>query len=159
MEFQNYYLMRETMDEDIVIGDIRIPRAEISFRFDASSGPGGQNVNKVATKATLRWNVLHSQAWTGNEDVQNRFLDIFENRINKQGELVIQSQSQRSQRQNMYQCIVKLGEMIVKASVFPVARVETQPSLHSKNARLQKKAKQSMKKKERQTYKRLDSLS
>ena len=153
MKFQEYCLMREAMEDDITVGDIKIPRAELSFRFDASGGPGGQNVNKVATKATLRWNVAASQAWIGYEDAQMRFLEMFANRINKQGELIIQSQSQRSQRQNMYQCIVKLGEMIAQAAAPVIIRMPTKPSRSRREKRLKDKTLQGRKKQERQRNK------
>lgn len=153
MGFREYCLMREAMDDDIVVGDIRIPRAELDFRFDASGGPGGQNVNKVATKATLRWNVQHSQAWIGHEDSRARFMEMFSNRINKQGEVVLQSQAQRSQRQNMYQCIVKLGEMMVQAATPETVRIKTQPSRRKREKRLQDKARQGFKKQERRRNK------
>jgi len=153
MKFHEYCLMREAMEDDIVIGDIRVPRDELVFRFDASGGPGGQNVNKVATKATLKWNVMASQAWIGYEDARVRFMEFFAKRINKQGEVVIQSQRHRNQRQNMYECIVKLGEMITQAAAAPTVRIETKPSRRQREKRLRQKNMQGRKKQERRRNK------
>jgi ribosome-associated protein len=137
------------MDDDIVVGDITVPRQELVFRFDASGGPGGQNVNKVATKATLKWNVMNSRAWIGHEDARARFLEMFANRINKLGELVIQSQRERHQRQNAYQCIVKLGEMIAQAAIPPAIRIQTSPSLGGQQRRMREKEKLGRRKEDR----------
>ena len=155
MRFREYCLIREAMDDDIIVGDIRIPRAELNFRFDASGGPGGQNVNKVATKATLRWNVKQTQLWLTSDhgDVLRRFMEMFANRINKRGEVVLQSQAQRSQRQNMYQCIVKLGEMMVQAATPNTVRIETKPSKSRQEKRLKDKAVHGWKKQERRRNK------
>jgi ribosome-associated protein len=125
--FQEYAVLREAVD-DIVVGDIVIPRGELDIRFDRSGGPGGQNVNKLATKATLKWNVTHSPALIRHEDVRERFIQLFPNRINREGEVVLQAQRERNQRQNLYACITKLGEMLAQAAQTPTERIETKPT-------------------------------
>ena len=72
---------------------IAIPRRELQFSFVRSSGPGGQNVNKVASKAVLRWNVTNTQAIP--EAVRGRLLARFARRINDHGELILSSQRYR----------------------------------------------------------------
>jgi protein subunit release factor B len=78
---------------------IAIPRSKLRFSFVRSSGPGGQNVNKVASKAVLRWDVARSDSIP--EQVRERFLAKFPRRINERGELVISSQRYRDQARNV----------------------------------------------------------
>ena len=134
---------------DLVIGDIIVPMHELIIRFDASGGPGGQKVNKTATKATLKWPVASSTAWFGHEDVLHRFLTMFANRINRQGELVIQSQQERKQRQNLNAAIAKVTDMIAQAADIPTERIETKPNRGSLERRLKDKDKLRSKKLQR----------
>lgn len=153
MKFSEYLIMSESMD-DIVVGDITVPAGELRWRFDTSGGPGGQNVNKVNTKATLRWTVAASQAWIGHEDALTRFIELFKNRINKEGDLIIQSQATRNQRQNMYHCITKLGEMISQAAQPPVLRMPPKPpSAARRRKRLDAKTREKRRKQDRRANK------
>jgi ribosome-associated protein len=78
-----------------LVDAIAIPDTELEWSFVASGGPGGQNVNKVASKAVLRWNVTKSTALP--PEVKERFLTQQKNRITVEGELVLSSQKTRDQ--------------------------------------------------------------
>jgi len=113
---------------------IRIPESELEWSYVASGGPGGQNVNKVASKAVLRWNVVASLALP--EAVKARFLAQQKNRITVEGELVLSSQKTRDQAVNREDCLAKLDEMIRQAQVVPTVRKATKPSKGAKRRRL-----------------------
>ena len=88
---------------------------EIWFTTARSGGPGGQNVNKVNSKAVLWWDVGHSKLWNGNVDAQARFAQLFKKQINRQGLVVLSSQNERDQVANKNACIQKLKMMIQQA--------------------------------------------
>lgn len=131
----------------IVTSRVRIPRDEMQFSFARSSGPGGQNVNKVNTKATLRWPVRNSPSLPA--DVKSRFLKRYATRVTLEGELVISSQRFRSQGKNVDDCFEKLAEMLAAVAAPPVKRKPTRPSAGSKERRLQAKRAQSQRKQRR----------
>ncbi|MCU0879321.1 MAG: aminoacyl-tRNA hydrolase, partial [Pirellulaceae bacterium] len=81
---------------------ISIPADELQFTFARSSGPGGQNVNKVASKATLRWDVRGTPSLP--EDVKQRFLTTYQSRLTTLGEILIVSQESRDQPRNIEIC-------------------------------------------------------
>lgn len=116
---------------------IAIPRHEVEFTFVRSSGPGGQNVNKVATKAVLRWPVAHSSSLP--EDVRERLLARYARRINDRGELVLSSQRYRDQARNVSDCLTKLRELVSAVAVPPRVRKKTAPSRAAKESRLREK--------------------
>ena len=120
-----------------VTPQIRIPMGEFSFTFARSSGPGGQNVNKVNSKATLHWPITSSASLP--EDVRARFVAAFGGQINKQGELVLQSQRFRDQERNIEDCLEKLRDMLQHAAIAPKRRKKTRPSRASKQRRLNDK--------------------
>ena len=120
---------------------IDIPRGEFVFRFDRSSGPGGQNVNKVNSKATMHWQVRDTPSLP--EDVRQRFLSRFATRINKSGELVISSQQHRDQAQNTDECLRRVRTMIEQVLAKPKRRKKTRPTLASKRRRLDNKKRRS----------------
>lgn len=124
--------------------NITIPREEFEFRFDRSSGPGGQNVNKVNSKATLHWPVTTSPSLP--ESVRERFLLAYSNRINKDGQLVVSSQRYRDQAKNVEDCLERVREMVLKAASPPKRRRKTKPTLASKRRRLDAKKRRSQKK-------------
>jgi len=100
--------------------DIYIPLDKIEFSFARSSGPGGQNVNKLNTKAEIRFNI-ESADWIPNE-VKQRLIQYQSNKINKDGELLITSQEHRTQGKNKDDCISKLQYMLAEAYIEPKDR-------------------------------------
>lgn len=126
---------------------IQIPDSELEFTFARSSGPGGQNVNKVNSKAILRWNVQHSPSLPA--PVRDRFLQRHGARITQDGDLILQSQKYRDQPRNTEDCLNRLREMLLEAARPPVKRRPTRPSRGSKERRLQDKKARSTRKKNR----------
>ncbi len=116
---------------------LRIPDDELEWTYVRSGGPGGQNVNKVASKAVLRWNVAASPSLP--DDVKSRLRAQQANRITAEGELVLTSQRYRDQERNRQDCLDKLREMIVQAAARPKARRKTKPTRGSQEARLRAK--------------------
>jgi len=133
-----------------VTPQICIPLAEVGFTFARSSGPGGQNVNKVNSKATLHWPVVATASLT--EDVRSRFVAAFGGQINKQGELVMHSQRFRDQERNIEDCLDKLRAMLLRVAQPPKPRKKTRPSRAAKQRRLNdKKARSEVKSRRRGT--------
>ncbi|MEQ8784875.1 MAG: alternative ribosome rescue aminoacyl-tRNA hydrolase ArfB [Pirellulaceae bacterium] len=128
----------------IVNNRIRIPLDEFSFTFTRSGGPGGQNVNKVNTKATLRWPVADSPSLP--ETVRQRFLEKNRRRITNEGELVMSSQRYRDQARNVDDCLEKLRDLLAEAAIVPKVRKKTRPTRGSKERRLKAKQQKSDKK-------------
>jgi ribosome-associated protein len=118
--------------------------AEIQFSFTTSQGPGGQNVNKVATAVQLRFDVQRSPSLP--EDVRGRLISILGSKLTAQGELLIRASRYRTQEQNKQDALERLCHYILKAAVPPKKRKKTKPTFASKQKRLQKKKLQSTKK-------------
>lgn len=116
---------------------ITIPESELHFSFARSSGPGGQNVNKVSSKATMHWDVTQSPSLP--DDVKQRFLTKFQSRITTQGEIVVISQESRDQPKNIQLCLDKLRAMLLEVLVPPKKRRATKPTKGSKVRRLDAK--------------------
>jgi ribosome-associated protein len=116
---------------------IRIPDAEFEWSFVRSGGPGGQNVNKVASKAVLRWNLAASPSVP--DEVKARLRTQQRRRITGEGELVLNSQRYRDQGRNVEDCLDKLRAMVLQAAVVPRARKATRPSRGAREARLKQK--------------------
>jgi ribosome-associated protein len=116
---------------------IRIPETEFAWSFTRSSGPGGQNVNKVASKAELRWPVAASPSVP--DDVKARLLQQQRRRITAAGELVLSSQRYRDQPRNREDCLEKLRALVLQATRVPKRRKATRPSRGAKEARLREK--------------------
>lgn len=114
-----------------------VPDEELRFQYVRSAGPGGQNVNKVATKAVLHWNVHETRALA--EDVRQRFLARYRRRINQRGELVLSSQRYRDQSKNTADCLEKLRQMIEVVWEPPKPRKKTRPTAASRRRRLEAK--------------------
>jgi ribosome-associated protein len=127
----------------IVNPQLRIPLAEFRFTFARSSGPGGQNVNKVNTKATLHWRVGESQSLP--EEVRRRFLASQRRRVTLAGELLITSQRFRDAGRNVADCLDRLREMLATAAVRPKLRKATRPTRGSAERRLRQKLARSRK--------------
>lgn len=131
-----------------VNAEITIPAGELAITFARSAGPGGQNVNKVSTKAVLRWTVAASTGLP--EPVRRRFLDRYANRVNSNGDLVLACDEHREQRRNVAACREKLRGMILAVIAPPRRRIKTRPSRSAVQRRLQSKQRQAEKKKSRQ---------
>jgi ribosome-associated protein len=116
---------------------IAIPDDELRFSFARSGGPGGQNVNKVESKAILHWSVTSSPSLP--EDVRQRFLASYPSRITKEGDIVISSQEYRDQPKNIAKCLDKLADMIRQVAKAPKKRKATKPTKGSKLRRLAEK--------------------
>lgn len=127
-----------------VTAAIRIPDEEIDWSFARSGGPGGQNVNKVASKAVLRWNVTASPSVP--DHVKTRLRALQRNRITAEGDLLLTGQRFRDQDRNRQDCLEKLAEMIREAATLPKPRKKTKPSRGSKERRLQAKRHQAQRK-------------
>ncbi len=131
-----------------VTSKISIPIARFEFSFSRSSGPGGQNVNKLNTKVTLRWNVTDDQDLP--RAVHKRFVEKYSRRISNSGDLVMTSERFRNQGRNVADVLEKLKAMIEAVVSAPKKRVPTKPTKGSVKRRLQSKKIHSDKKKSRQ---------
>jgi len=120
---------------------LQIPETEFTWSFARSGGPGGQNVNKVASKAVLRWHIAASSALA--EDVKIRLALQQKRFFTQDGELIIMSQKYRDQERNRQDCLEKLRAMILQAATLPKKRKPMKPSRGAKEARLRVKKKRS----------------
>ncbi len=116
---------------------IQIPLREFEFQYARSSGAGGQNVNKVNSKAILRWNVAVSTALP--DEVRTRLFKRHRARITKNGELVLQSQRFRDQGRNTADCLEKLRALLLGIATPPKPRKASKPSTAAKGRRLETK--------------------
>jgi ribosome-associated protein len=122
----------------LVVNDvIQVPEDEFEWTFVRAGGPGGQNVNKVASKAVLRWSLRANR--TVPDEVKRRFRSQQHRRINAEGELILSCQRFRDQARNIDECLDKLREMLLAAAVVPKLRRATRPTRSSKLRRLQEK--------------------
>jgi ribosome-associated protein len=117
--------------------NIAIDEREIKEEFVRSSGPGGQNVNKVATAVKLRFDVVKSP--TLPEDVRERLLRLGGNRITEKGVLIIDARRFRTQERNRQDALNRLVALIERASKKPKSRKKTRPTAASKRRRLVEK--------------------
>ncbi|HRD67407.1 MAG TPA: alternative ribosome rescue aminoacyl-tRNA hydrolase ArfB [Candidatus Competibacter sp.] len=121
---------------DVVPG-IAIREEELRFQFKLASGPGGQNVNKVATAAELRFDVAGSPSLP--EAVRARLLTLAGSRVTQDGELLITARRFRSQERNRQDAIDRLIALIRQAAAPPKPRLKTRPSRAAKQRRMDEK--------------------
>ncbi|MFQ5605121.1 MAG: alternative ribosome rescue aminoacyl-tRNA hydrolase ArfB [bacterium] len=116
---------------------IAIREDELQFDFIRATGPGGQNVNKVATAVQLRFDVRNSPSLP--DFVRERLIRLAGKKITSSGVLIITARRYRSQEKNRQDAVERLLAMIQKAAVVPKLRKKTKPSAQSKRLRLQAK--------------------
>lgn len=126
-----------------ITNTISLKSSEIKFNFITSPGPGGQNVNKVATAVQLRFNIWHSSL---PERVRARLLSILGKKITRKGELIIKASRFRTQERNKQDALNRLCQLIQSAAIAPKIRKKTKPTVTSKQRRLKTKKLQAVKK-------------
>ena len=124
-----------------VTDTLSIPLDEFRFEYARSGGPGGQNVNKVNSKAVLRWKPAESPSLP--PAIRDRLLRTLGSRLTTEGELLVTSQRTRDQGRNVADCLEKVREMILSAARPPKARRPSKPTLGSKIRRVESKARRS----------------
>ncbi len=121
-----------------------IPLTELEFEYVRSAGPGGQNVNKVNSKAQLRWKVIANSSLP--TAVLTRFKTHFGSKITLAGDILLTSQRFRDQGRNTADVLQKLRLMVLAVAVAPKTRVATKPSKGSQRRRLETKQRKAQKK-------------
>ncbi len=130
-----------------MLPDLRIPASELEVEAVRSGGPGGQNVNKVASQVQLRWNVLHSAAL---DDVRRaRLLERLAHRLTTRGELLLRASRYRHQARNLEDARDRLSRLVQEALRVPEVRRQTRPTRSSRRRRLDDKRRRSETKRDR----------
>jgi len=132
-----------------ITDNISIDESELEESFVRSSGPGGQNVNKLSTAVQLRFNVRNSPSLPN--DVALRLMRLAGRRMTKDGVLVLIAQNHRTQERNRAEAQERLIALVQEAAVKPVPRRATKPSKASKQKRLEGKKRRAVIKHHRQS--------
>ena len=122
-----------------VTSSVKIDENEVQYEFVRASGPGGQNVNKVASSVQLRFDVRNSPSLF--PDVKERLIKLAGSRMTDEGVLIIEAKRYRTQEQNRFDAIQRLITLIQKAFEKPKVRRATRPSLTAKATRVGDKKK------------------
>jgi len=128
--------------------NLALPAAELAFRFTTGGGPGGQHVNKTATRVTLLFDVAASPSL--DEETRARLLDRLASRLDRRGVLHISAQESRSQWQNREAAVARLQALLAEALVEQPERRPTRPSRRARQERLDDKRRRSTLKQARQ---------
>ncbi|MBF0193666.1 MAG: aminoacyl-tRNA hydrolase [Magnetococcales bacterium] len=121
----------------IINNKLKICETEIQFDFIRSSGPGGQNVNKVSSAVQLRFDVTNNSSLP--VDVKERIKNIAGKKMTSGGTLIIDSRQHRTQNRNKLEALERLLQLLHQASIKPKNRVKTKPSKASNTRRLDSK--------------------
>jgi len=116
---------------------VTLDEREIVLRFVRSSGPGGQNVNKVSTAVELRFDAARSSSLSA--DVRERLLKLAGRRATREGVIVIDARRHRTQEENRRDAVARLVGLVARAAVRPRKRRATRPTLASRERRIQAK--------------------
>lgn len=128
----------------VITPSLSIPGSDLSWEASRSSGPGGQNVNKVASKVELRFNLPGTRALS--LEIKERLANLAATRLDADGWILIVSQLTRDQGRNLDDALDKLRQLILRALVRPKPRRPTRPTRASKERRLTAKRHQSERK-------------
>jgi ribosome-associated protein len=131
----------------IINETVSIPLSELVYTASRSSGPGGQHVNTSDTRIQVRWNVQETSALS--EPERFRVLTKLASRLTEAGELILASDTHRSQRRNKEDVTERLAEMVAQALVRPKPRKKSKPTRAAREKRLDEKRKKSLTKKGR----------
>lgn len=124
-----------------ITSEIILDESEVRLDFIRASGPGGQNVNKVASAVQLRFDAIHSVSLPA--EVRSRLSHVARKQINSDGILIIEAKRYRSQEQNRQDALARLAILIRRAAEKPKARKKTKPTPASKLRRLEAKRRRS----------------
>ena len=133
-----------------LIDAMKVPREKLQIGFSRSSGPGGQNVNKVSTRTEIRF-LLEAADWLP-AAVRRRLADLYPRRLNRDGEFIVVSSRYRSQGRNLEDCIEKLEGLIERATRRPKRRIPTRKTRASNERRIEEKKRRGQVKSRRRRF-------
>jgi ribosome-associated protein len=137
------------MSDVVIKPGITIPAGELSVAFSRSGGPGGQNVNKVASKAVVRFDLRATTAIVG--DDKERALARLASRLTQSGELIVTASATRDQGRNRAAALARLATLLAAAVTRPRRRRPSKPSMAAVARRLDAKTRRARTKRERRT--------